>query len=411
MNSRQRSTEASGPKTGARTTEDVVAQVESLPELIRSEFAALDMRARRLLNHDECLSIRHIVITGCGDSYSAAAAARLAFTQLAGIPAEPMTAMQCGRYAAPYFDQRRRRNPLTIGISASGTVARTREAVTTARQQGALTVAVTGNNAAPLAAAADRVFDCTIPNASSPGVRTYRASLLALFLLAIHLAEVNGRLGPDEARDMRNQLRQTADVVEATIEAIRARTGELAAAVAHESSVVFTGDGPNYGTALFAAAKVIELTGRHALGQDTEEWAHLQYFVNVDKTAPTFVISPGGRGHGRAAELAHVMRRVGRTLIAVVPAGDEHIAPHAQWVLPVAGSLPEVFSPMAYPLAAELFSTYLSAAVGESPFRSGTAGYEPDGNMIRTADGPPASPEGPPDPPSPTPSSAARQPT
>lgn len=370
-----------------RTTEanGVIAQVESLPELIRSEFTALDLRARRLLTHDEHLSIRHVVITGCGDSHSAAVAAALAFTQLTGILATPMTAMQCARYAAPYFDARRRRNPLTIGVSASGTVARTCEAVTLSRDAGALTVAVTGSPAAPLAAAADRVLDCAVPNAASPGIRTYRASLLALYLLAIHVAEVNGRLGPDEAGEMRAQLRHTAAAAAATIEAVRERAGELAAAVAHEPGFIFTGVGPNHGTALFAAAKVIEMAGRHATGQDTEEWAHLQYFVNVDRTTPTFVLSPGGRGHARAAELAEVMRRIGRTVVAVVPAGDKQVARHAQWVLPVAEPLPEMFSPMVYPLAAELFAAYLSAEVGEVPLRKAADGYPPDGNLIRMA--------------------------
>ena len=35
------------------------------------------------------------------------------------------------------------------------------------------------------------------------------------------------------------------------------------------------------------------------MGQDTEEWAHLQYFVNVDPATPTFIISPN-----RAATVA-----------------------------------------------------------------------------------------------------------
>jgi glucosamine--fructose-6-phosphate aminotransferase (isomerizing) len=121
------------------------------------------------------------------------------------------------------------------------------------------------------------------------------------------------------------------------------------------------------------------------MGQDTEEWAHLQYFVNVDPTTPSFIISPAGRGHGRAAELVEVMRRIGRTVIAVVPEGDEQIATRADWVLPVVGEVPEVFSPMVYAVAGELFSAYLSQAVDEPPFRGFADVYEPGGITIRNS--------------------------
>ena len=365
---------------------NIIAQVESLPELIRSEFETLDMRVRRLLNHNECLSVKRIVITGAGDSHMAGVAAELAFEQIAGIPTEPMTAMQAARYGTPHFDKLFPRNPLTIGISVSGTVARTREAIALARNAGALTVAVTANPDSPLAGVAELVLDCTVPDfAPAPGIRSYRVSLLMLYLLAIRLAEVNGRLTQDQAGQMREQLKSTADAIETTIQAVAERTRELALAVAEQTNFVFVGDGPNYATALFSAAKVIEAAGRHAMGQDTEEWAHLQYFVNVDPATPTFIISPAGRGHGRAAELVDVMRRIGRAVIAIVPDGDQQIAAGADWVLPVVGDVPEVFSPMVYAVAGELFSGHFSQAVSEPPFRGFTAAYEPTGITIRNS--------------------------
>jgi glucosamine--fructose-6-phosphate aminotransferase (isomerizing) len=365
---------------------NIVAQVKSLPELIRSEFETLDMRVRRLLNHNECLSVKRIVITGAGDSHMAGVAAELAFEQIAGIPTEPMTAMQAARYGTPHFEKLFPRNPLTIGISVSGTVARTREALALARNEGALTVAVTANPNSPLAEVAELVLDCTVPDfAPAPGVRSYRVSLLMLFLLAIRLAEVSGRLTQDQAGQMREQLKGTGDALEATIQAVEERTRELATAVAEQTNFVFVGDGPNYATALFSAAKVIEAAGRHAMGQDTEEWAHLQYFVNVDPATPTFIISPGGRGHGRAAELVEVMRRIGRTVIAIAPEGDQLIAAGADWVLPVVGEVPEVFSPMVYAVAGELFSAYLAQAVDEPPFRGFADVYEPGGITIRNS--------------------------
>lgn len=365
---------------------NMVAQVESLPELIRSEFDALDARVRRLLDHNEYLSVKRVVLTGCGDSYMAGLATELAFEQIGRIPTEALPAMTAGRYAAPYFDRSFPRNPLVLGVSVSGTVARTREALVLARQNGALTVAVTGNPESPLAGVAEKVLGCAVPDfAPAPGVRSYRISLLALYLVAIRIAEIRALLSQDQANALRRELKGTADAIEATIAATKAPARALAEAVAEQKDFVFIADGPNYATALFSAAKLIEAAGRHAMGQDTEEWAHLQYFVNVDPKTPTFLISPGGRGHGRAAELLEPVKRIGRTLVAVVPEGDTAIAPSADWVLPVVGNVSEVFSPMVYAVAGELFSAYLSEVTGEPPFRSFTGAYQDGGNTIKTS--------------------------
>lgn len=365
------------------TENAMIAQVESLPELIRSEFKDLDARARTVLTHDELLSTKRVVITGCGDSHMAGVATELAFEQIAGLPTEPMRAMQAARYAAPYLPQMFPLNPLVLGISVSGTVTRTREAVKLAGERGARTIAITGNPDSPLAGVAQKVLDCRIPDfAWAPGVRSYRISLLALLLLAIRLGEVNERYSQGEANALREELKSTADAIEATIDTVNDKTRELAEQFAEHGNFVFVGDGPNFATAMFGAAKVIEAAGKHAMGQETEEWAHLQYFTSIDPKTPTFVISPGYRGHTRMAEVVEPMKRVRRSIVAVVPDGDEVIAPDADYVLPVAGSVREAFTPMVYPVASELFAAHLSDVVGEPFFRTENNDYD-EGNDIR----------------------------
>jgi len=356
----------------------MIAQVKSLPEMIRSEFGALDRQVRLLMNHDECLSVKRIVITGCGDSHMAGIAAELAFEQIAGIPTEPMRAMKSGRYAAPYRLSHYPHNPLVIGISVSGTVSRTREAVGLFSKQNLPTVAITGNPDSPLAQAADKVIDCSIPEFPfAPGVRSYRMSLLALYLLAIRLGEVQDRFSQGEAKILRQNLLNTADAIAATIEAVDEKSFELAQAVAEEESFVYIGDGPNFGTALFGAAKAIEAAGVHAMGQESEEWAHLQYFTTVETSTPTFLISPGYRGHNRVGELMPPLKKIGRITVAIVPDGDQLVASKADWVLPVLGDIPEAFTPMVYPVATELFAAHLSDVIGEPFFRRDNPIYDP----------------------------------
>jgi glucosamine--fructose-6-phosphate aminotransferase (isomerizing) len=367
-----------GESMANRNENAIIAQVLSLPEMIRTEFDALDEQIRLLMSRRECLSVKRIVITGCGDSHMAGLAAELAFEQLAGIPTEPMRAMKAGRYASPYVMSHHAGSPLVIGISVSGTVARTREALGLFARQGYPTIAITGNPESPLAQLAEKVVDCTIPEYPfAPGVRNYRMSLLSLYLLAIRLGEVQHRYSPDDAARLRQSLRGTADAIEATIERIGEETARLARALAGEKSFVFVGDGPNFATALFGAAKVIEAAGRHAMGQESEEWAHLQIFSAVETATPTFLISPGYRGHDRVGDLLGPLKRIGRTTIAVVPEGDELVGPPADWLLPVTGQVLEAFTPMIYPVAAEMFAAHLADVAGEQFFRLGNPRYDP----------------------------------
>ncbi len=364
----------------------IITQVESLPSMIRDEFDAIDARARTLLNHQECLSLKRIIITGCGDSYMAGIATELGIEQLSGIPVEPMTAIQAGRYASSGMGGQFPRSELIIGISVSGTVSRTREALVLAGKAGAVTVAMTAHPDSPLAKVAEKRFDCTVaPSVPAPGVRSYRVSLMALYLLGIHLAEVNGRMTQDQANAERAKLRATAEAIESTIEISRGPAQALAEALKDKANFVFTGDGPHYATALFSAAKIIEASGRHAMGQDTEEWAHLQFFVNVEADTPTFFISPGYRGHSRSVELAEVAGKIGRNVIGIIPTNDQEIAQFAHHVLPVAGETPEIYTPMTYAVPGELFSAYLSQAVGEPPFRGFSGVYGANDNTIRTS--------------------------
>lgn len=360
------------------TTENntMLAHVESLPDLIRSEFKEVDRRVRLVLNHDECLSVKRIVITGCGDSHMAGVAAELAFEKLARVPTEPMRANTSGRYASPYTISHFPRNPLVIGISVSGTTSRTLESINLLKNGDRPTMAIVGNAESPLAGLCDKVIPCPIADfGHAPGVRTYRMSLMALYLLAIRLGEVKDLYSQDDASKLRQSLLETADAIEATIEAVNDKTRQLAEAFAAEKSHVFVGDGPNFATAMFGAAKVIESAGVHAMGQESEEWAHLQYFSSIESSTPTFLISPGYRGHDRVGDLLPPMKNLGRKIVAIVPEGDSVVAPESDWVLPVVGDVPEVFSPMVYAVATELFAAHMSDVLGEPFFRTNNEAY------------------------------------
>jgi len=366
----------------------MLAEIQAQPAHLTAMFEGMDIMIREALTPKQILSLHRVFLTGCGDSHHVPLSAELAFETLAGLPCEPMTAMQMARYAADSIPTPFPDDPLVVGISVSGSVARTAEAVAQARKRGALVLALTGNPDGALAQAAGgqmaRMELPELPKAA--GTTSYAANLSALLLLAIRLGEIRNRHHQTEANELRAELRSVYDVMAATIEANADTASQLADEYVSAPEFVFTGHGPNYGSALFSAAKIIEASGASAWGQDTEEWAHLQYFCKRGPT-PTFVIAPPGAGYSRALELVHVMKRIGRRVIAVVDSQDAQIARVAGAVLPVVGEVREAFSPLAYTLAAELFAAHHSRATGEPPFRNFAGVYEAEntgGNFIYT---------------------------
>lgn len=371
----------------------MIEQIHSLPELIRESLPEFDERVRNALDHKFCLSIKRLYITGCGDSHHASLASELAFEALAGIPTEPMTALQYAHYAAGYMPETGPGTNAVVGISVSGEVTRTLEALNFARQEGAVNIALTATPGSRIAEAGDLQVFSTVkpfpdpPGTLTPGVRTYAATQLALFLMAVRIGEVRGHLSTSEADTLRGDLAGLAEAAERTIASCDQASLELGMSLAEAKEFVFAGGGPNFGTALFSAAKVLEASGDPALGQDLEEWAHLQYFTREPTTA-TFFINTAQRDLPRAVEVVEAAKIIGRQVVAIVPGSEGGSFNQTDFILPIADGVPEVFSPVVTAIPGELFAAHRADLVGETFFRGFGGGRSVEGgggaSRIRT---------------------------
>ena len=371
----------------------MLKQIHCLPDMVKECLPLFKQAIEEALPNTLCSSITHFYLTGTGDSYHATLGAELAFRTLSGVYTQSMTALHFARYTVPFLPEPDK--TAVIAISVSGEVSRTVESVRLAKKMGATTFAITGNLDGRLALSADRVLRAQIPPIADggqgmpiPGVRSYIASLLMLYLTAIHVGEARGYLSPEAAASARNELQETAEGIEATIQATEATIKHLVEAWKDASEFVFLGGGPNYGTALNSAAKILEASGDAAWGQDMEEWAHLQYFAREPGT-PTFIIDAGGRSNSRAREIAVAAKTIGRRVAAIVPQGESAISAQAEAVLAVQAQVREAFSPLLYDLAGMLFADYRAQLVGERYFRNFGGGRSVEGgggiSRIRTS--------------------------
>src|SRR5262249_55418249 len=196
----------------------------------------------------------------------------------------------------------------------SGSSARTREGMSLARQRGALTAAVTGSRAGPLAGLVEHVLhrpvrplgavDATYGRVYLNLVE-YVATLVALYGLGLALGRRAGRVSAEEERGWLARVEAAVSGIGEAARAVEPGVEALADELRGADTVWVIGAGPNRGTADYAAAKFHEQLPWNGVAQDLEEWAHLQYFLTLAWKARSvvLVLAPPGNALDRAEEL------------------------------------------------------------------------------------------------------------
>ena len=243
----------------------MIDQIISLPDLIREVIPSYMESINQTLSRDFCRSIHHIYLTGCGDSHHASLGCQLAFNALSGISTEAMTSLQFARYTADTLHDAQ--HCLVTGASVSGEVSRTVEGLLLGRKVGAKVLALTATPTSRIARAADQIVDTTQPPFVTPegmiipGIRSFVANHIGLLLVAIHFGEQCGHLSADETSKLKAEVIALADSAEYTINKNMSLACKLASDWLDADEFVFCGGGPNLGSALFSAAKILEATG------------------------------------------------------------------------------------------------------------------------------------------------------
>ena len=339
------------------------AQVFSLPELLATQHDALEAATRALLRTPTIFAVREVILTGCGDSHVAGELLAEPWVRLTGIPCRPLPAMQAARYETQLPRRSLPHDPLVVAVSSSGTVARTLEAVEQWRRRGALTVAVTADPQSRLARAAEHCLPLTLPPfAAAPGVRSFFLSAQALYLLAIRIGEVRGRLTQQEAERLRTQLSATADALGRMLPALDEELAALAREWRGHGRYELLASGPARAAAAYGRAKVLEAAGVPAVDQDVEEWVHLDYFARDPDTCATWVLCPeSARDQSRVREIEPFLQRLGRPYRILTDA-PRPAEPGRTIALPAPPD--PLFAPLVYAAALALFAARLSAELG-----------------------------------------------
>ena len=309
---------------------------------------------------------------GCGDSHFVGWAAKLAFQRLAGLPLTPAEAYEFAAYDANGLSD----TVLAVGVSVSGKVGNTITAVERARERGMFTLAITNTPNSAITTAAERavVVGVNSPgDAPVPGTLTYLGNLTALYLLAVEVGVARGHLREGAASEYRESLKQ----VHRSLREIALTNFPLVERYAQyrffESPLIyFVGGGPNYGTALFGRAKLLEAAPVPCMAQEVEEWAHLEYFL-TGRDTQVILLAPAGPSRERALDMMRTVRRVDGYAVAVADPADDEVGDLAHEVWPVPAQ-EEMFSPIAYSVPVDILAYGAMVTQGSAPYRNDSSG-------------------------------------
>jgi glucosamine--fructose-6-phosphate aminotransferase (isomerizing) len=196
--------------------------------------------------------VSRIIVIGCGTSYHAGLAGRLAIERWARIPVEVEVASEF-RYRDPIVGP----GTLVLGITQSGETADTLAAMRLARSRGATVLAVTNAAGSQVTREADAVlFTRAGIEIGVAATKTFVSQVVLLYSLALRVAEATGNLEPERLRALRAELELLPERIDRIVASVNEPVRELAERLAWSSFFLYLGRLAGVPVALEGALKL-----------------------------------------------------------------------------------------------------------------------------------------------------------
>jgi glucosamine--fructose-6-phosphate aminotransferase (isomerizing) len=317
------------------------------------------------ITEEEFRAATKINIAACGTSWHAAIAGKFMIERLARIPVEVDYASEY-RYRDPIAGP----HALGLLISQSGETADTLAAQREMIAKGSKTVAICNVVGAALAREAHgTIYTHAGPEIGVASTKAFTAQLVALFLFALHLAQVRGAVKEDESRHLLDELIALPGKVREVLGTCDAECERLARTYANATDFLFLGRGIHYPMALEGALKLKEISYIHAEGYPAGEMKHGPNAL-IDEKLPVVVVAtkdPNDAGSRLRYEktlsnIQEVTARSGK-VIAVAVHGDNEIRQVADEVIYVPAA-PELLLPVLDILPLQLLAYHIAVRRG-----------------------------------------------
>src|SRR5256885_3854952 len=307
---------------------------------------------------EQLREIKDVLLLGMGTSLHAAMIGEYVIEDWAGIPARAEDASEF-RYRRPTVGD----ETLGVVITQSGETADTLVAMQQAKARGALTVAVTNVIASSAARDADgAIYLHSGPEIGVASTKTLHAHMVSLYLLALRLASVKGRVSLERRQELVDSLRELPE----QIRGILARDKEiqhLAQKYMKFRNFMYAGRGLGYPVALEGALKLKEISYIHAEGTSGGELKHGPIAL-LDDQFPVVAICTAGTTKDKMVSNVHEIVARNAPVLALITKGDRSLNGVATDVF----EIPEVDEAAAVVLntvVLQLFAYHVAVKLGQ----------------------------------------------
>jgi glucosamine--fructose-6-phosphate aminotransferase (isomerizing) len=308
-------------------------------------------------DRDQVEKMARIALVACGTASYACMLGKYMIEQLAGVPCEVDLASEF-RYRKPILDP----SCVVVPVSQSGETADTLAALREGREQGARILSITNTRESSIARESDDVlYTRAGPEIGVASTKCFVAQVVALYLLALKLASVRGRLGSDELRERMRDLQRLPRAVEEALD-----RDEYIQEIAHKyfraTNFLFLGRGIMFPVALEGALKLKEISYIHAEAYAAGELKHGPIAL-VDENMPVVVIANRGPLYEKVVSNLEQVRARDGQVIALATEGDTLIATKANDVIPIA-DLGEFLTPVLAVVPLQLLAYHIATRKG-----------------------------------------------
>ena len=296
-------------------------------------------------------------LVACGTAWHACLVGKFMLEEIAGIPAEVDYGSEF-RYRSPLMDPK----SVLLMVSQSGETADTLAATEIAHAKKAKILSICNVIDSSIPRKSDGVlYTHAGPEISVASTKAFSTQLTALYLLAVALGRLNGKLKPMDAKKLLRDLMYLPKWVEQALE-VEGQVKELARELMHSQDFLYLGRGINYPIALEGALKLKEISYIHAEGYPAGEMKHGPIAL-IDEKMPVVVLAPRDRYFQKTmSNLKEVESRGGKVVVLTDDAKTaSEIAAYRFLTLPKAS---HYLTPIVMTIPLQLLAYYIAVHRG-----------------------------------------------
>ena len=324
-----------------------------LPRLKKNDIVIEELN----MTDEELMEIRKIHIVACGSAYHAGVTGKYAIEGLARVPVEVDLASEF-RYRNPILEE----GAMVIVISQSGETADTLAALRESKARGFKVLGIVNVVGSSIAREADNVmYTWAGPEIAVATTKAYSAQLIALYLLAMKLGRVKGKIDDKTYKSLLGDLRCLPDQIELLLNN-KLKIQRFANRYIGAKDVFFIGRGIDYAISLEGSLKLKEISYIHSEAYAAGELKHGTISLIEDGTLVAAVSTQPELYAKTISNMVEVKAR-GAFVLAVTCEENKEIEKAADYVIYIPETNPYFANSLAI-IPLQLFGYYVAVGKG-----------------------------------------------